>query len=276
MGRTGIVEFEANQPKMVANEQAAPVQMSSSQRDKTNPFLLAATPLMTLMTQVHQCDTPPNVDALYEQVVAEVNVFVEKLMRLGFAKTTVDCAAYCLCAAIDEAVLARDWGTQSRWVQHSLLSIFKTETWGGERFYAIADQLSREPRKYIYVLEMIYVLLSLGFEGRFYGKQRMVRDEVRNRLFHIIRQSRGKIEKALSVNWRDSKPQEQHAKKKNRVRRFISITTLLIIIVGFSFNFLAYEQAKPVFRHLAEVGKESPVTAYSQLVDRSLFPKQYN
>lgn len=245
------------------------------QRDKTNPFLLAATPLLTLMTQIRQCHTPPNIEILYQQIVAEVGVFIEKLTRLGFAKTTIDCAAYCLCAAIDEAVLARDWGTQSVWVQKSLLSIFKSETWGGERFYAIADQLAREPRRYIYVLELIYTLLSLGFEGRFYGKQRVVREEVRSRLFQIIRQSRGKIEKSLSVNWRDVAPQNQQQHKRKTIKRLALALLGFIVVLMVLFNSLAYEKSKSVFSELKSIGTESPVTAYSQLVDRSLFPQRF-
>ena len=111
----------------------------------------------------------------------------------------IDSACYCLCAALDEAVLATSWGTQSIWTQQSLLSMFRGETWGGERFYTITDVLVKEPRKYIFVLEFIYILLSLGFEGRYYGKGRVLRDEVRNRLFQKIRSFNSHPQKQLDL-----------------------------------------------------------------------------
>ena len=247
----------------------------SSQRDKTNPFLVAATPLLTLMTQIRQCDTPPDLPKLHQQVVAEVKIFVEKLKRLGFSETMIDCGCYCLCAALDEAVLATSWGTQSIWVQKSLLSLYKSETWGGERFYAIADTLAREPRRYIFVLELIYILLSLGFEGRFYGAQKILRDEVRTRIFQKIHQSRGKIEKSLSLNWRDERPQIKQKKKKNILRRLFTCSLSVILVATLAYNIVAYQKIKSVFVQVDKVANESAVTAYSQLVDRALFPNHY-
>lgn len=194
---------------------------SSTQRDKTNPFLVACSALLTLMSQIKQCDVPPDLNKLHTQITTEIKIIVTKLKRIGFAKTMIDSACYCVCAALDEAILSTSWGTQSFWVQNSLLSLYNSETWGGERFYLIAETLAREPRRYIYVLELIYILLSLGFEGRFYGDKRMIRDEVRSRIFQVIRQSRGKIEKSLSVNWRDIQPQLLQKKKRHVLMRLV-------------------------------------------------------
>lgn len=247
----------------------------SSQREKTNPFLLAATPLLTLMTHIRSCEVPPDVSQLHKQVVQEMQAFLMKLKQLEYPAIMIDSACYCMCAALDEAVLATDWGTQSVWVQNSLLSLFKAETWGGERFYVIADMLSREPRKYIFVLELIYTLLSLGFEGRYYGQQRVLRDEVRNRLFNRIRGSRGKIEKSLSLNWRDELPLTVRQQKRKLLRK-LSIASAVVVVVFFTYyNIVAYQHSNKLLNNLQSVAKESAVTSYSQLLKRPIFPHSF-
>jgi len=276
----GDTRLMVNQPNAGINRQQEMSQTqtaatTNSQRDKTNPFLLAATPLLTLMTQVQNCKSSPDIDKLHAQIANEVKLFNTKLRKLGFPALMIDCATYCLCAALDEAILATPWGTQSVWVQSSLLSMFKGETWGGERFYVIADTLAREPRKNIYVLELIYTLLSLGFEGRYYGQSRMMRDDIRNRLFQLIRSSRGKIEKALSLHWKDEQALHSSQTKRNLLKRMVLISTGLLVTMGLYYNVAAYQQVKPVLKTLHSVAHESPITAYSSLLDRSVFPKKF-
>ena len=258
---------------------AAPTTVSgktqqSSQKEKTNPFLVASTPLLTLMTQVRACESSPDINKLHMQIISEVKLFVSKLKQLEFPQLLVDCSTYCLCAALDEAILSTPWGTQSQWVQSSLLSIFKGETWGGERFYIIAENLSREPRKNIYVLEFIYTLLSLGFEGRYFGESRMKRDQVRNHLFQKIRSSRGKIEKALSLHWQDNQSLNVRQHKINRLKQMIFLSAGALFFIGGYYNIAAYNAVKPVVKSLKLVSHESPITAYSLLLGRSIFPEK--
>ena len=279
MGNTRLVSAADNaapsaMPGQYSEVNSAVASLGSSQRDKSNPFLMASIPLLTLMTQVKTSSSTPDVKKLHAQITNEVKWFVTKLKQLEFPNLTIDCATYCLCAALDEAVLATPWGTQSMWVQSSLLSIFKGETWGGERFYVIADTLAREPRKNIYVLELVYILLSLGFEGKYFGKARMMRDEVRNRLFQIIRGSRGKIEKRLSLRIQDKYSTSVQHHKRKLLKRMVIGSFALIFCFGIYYNVAAYQAVKNVAHKLKKISRESPITAYSLLLGRSIFPNK--
>ena len=75
-------------------------------------YLNLAKPLLTLMTQIKQCTTVPNVEKLHQQTVVEVTEYIHQLEQLHCSPFLIDCAAYCICAAIDETVLATQWGTQ--------------------------------------------------------------------------------------------------------------------------------------------------------------------
>ncbi len=211
---------------------------------KTNPFILLATPLLMLMAQVKQSVVHPDVDALHNQIVLEVKLFSSKLKQLKYPSMMVDSACYCLCAALDEAILASQWGTQSSWVQQSLLSLLCQETWGGERFYLIVEVLLQDLRKNLFVLEFIYVLLSLGFEGQYYGQQNILRDQVRNHIFQKITLIMHYGETELSNHVRDDALLKRGLWRRRRLTRFLAASAALLFAVTIYYNALAYQQER--------------------------------
>lgn len=127
----------------------------------------AATPLLGLVIRIRRLADFGAVESLYQQVVDEVTAIDRELVEQGYERSTVVAYRYVLCAFIDEAVLGTDWGAHSVWSQHSLLSRFHNETWGGEKVFAILARMEQEPARYKDMLAFIYLCLCLGFEGRY-------------------------------------------------------------------------------------------------------------
>jgi type VI secretion system protein ImpK len=239
--------------------------------DDNNQLIRAAEPLLTLITQIRHTVDHTNVDALRAQVIEEVKLFERKLGQIGYSMRTIIAARYCLCTAIDETVLGQQWGTQSVWVQGSLLSIFQKETWGGERFYVILEDALRDIRGNIDFIELIYYLISLGFEGRFYGEEhRAAREEIRNRIFYHIRHARAKPERSLSPHAMQRVMSTTIAQKKSRLKRTAFICGLIIIAMGLYFNIRIYHHAQPTLSKLDKLGDVSPVTTFSQVIERPI------
>ncbi|RBW49169.1 type IVB secretion system protein IcmH/DotU [Marinobacter sp. F3R11] len=127
----------------------------------------AATPLLGLVIRIRRLADFGAVESLYQQVVDEIAAIDRELIEQGYERPTVVAYRYVLCAFIDEAVLGTDWGAHSIWSQHSLLSRFHNETWGGEKVFAILARMEQEPARYKDMLGFIYLCLCLGFEGRY-------------------------------------------------------------------------------------------------------------
>ncbi|TNE75890.1 MAG: DotU family type IV/VI secretion system protein [Gammaproteobacteria bacterium] len=134
---------------------------------ENNRLIDAATPLLGLVIRVRRLADFRDVESLYQQVVDDVAGVDRELIEQGYERPTVVAYRYVLCAFIDEAVLGTDWGAHSVWSQHSLLSRFHNETWGGEKVFAILARMEQEPAHYREMLAFIYLCLSLGFEGRY-------------------------------------------------------------------------------------------------------------
>ncbi|GAA0846952.1 type IVB secretion system protein IcmH/DotU [Marinobacter szutsaonensis] len=185
-----------------------------------NRLIDAATPLLGLVIRVRRLANFRGVESLYQQVVDEVAAVDRELVEQGYERPTVVAYRYVLCAFIDEAVLGTDWGAHSVWSQHSLLSRFHNETWGGEKVFAILARMEKEPTRYRDMLQFIYLCLCLGFEGR-YKVMENGRDEyeqVVRGLYDQLRELRGD---------RDSRPladaSENVAPARNRLRTGLPI-----------------------------------------------------
>jgi type VI secretion system protein ImpK len=155
-----------------------------------NRLIDAATPLLGLVIRVRRLSDFQGVETLYQQVVDEVSAIDRELVEQGYERPTVVAYRYVLCAFIDEAVLGTGWGAHSIWSQHSLLSRFHNETWGGEKVFAITARMEQEPERYRDMLEFIYLCLCLGFEGR-YKVMTNGRDEYEQVIRGLYEQIRG-------------------------------------------------------------------------------------
>ncbi|PMN48141.1 type VI secretion protein [Vibrio lentus] len=138
-----------------------------------------------------------------EQVAREIRKGERKLNEMELDRASILVIRYCLCAAIDESVCRQEWGANSHWSTNSLLSEFHNETSGGDKFFTILERLKADPRKYRHVIEFLYLLLQLGFKGK-YGREERGNEklsEIGNTIYRLVRDERlAEQEKVTLVN----------------------------------------------------------------------------
>jgi type VI secretion system protein ImpK len=88
----------------------------------------------------------------------------------------------------------------------SLTSIFHTEVSGGDRFFEILEQMQKDLGHNADVVELMYLCLSIGFEGRYRVMPRggAALAELRDGIYRLIRDRRGNFERELAPHWRGS------------------------------------------------------------------------
>lgn len=169
-----------------------------------NPLVNAATTLLTVAIKLRNTASHDNVVELHRRLTDEIKAFDVKAQRAGASPENVISARYLLCTVVDEIILNTPWGARSGWSQHSLLSLFHHETFGGEKCFVILQRMQENPARHLDTLELYYLCLSLGFEGKY----RLVRrghdhlDQIRDGLYQTIENHRGQVQKDLSPNWR--------------------------------------------------------------------------
>ena len=169
-----------------------------------NPLVSAAAKLLALTARLRTLAQPPNVPALRASTAEAVHHFDAVARRAGVSNESVLAARYVLCTAVDEAVANTPWGAQAGWNKQGLLVQFHNETWGGEKVFQLLAKLAQDVPAHRPLLELIYCVLALGFEGRYrvVDNGRAQLDTVRQRLASLIEKDRPAIEAELSPHWR--------------------------------------------------------------------------
>ena len=169
-----------------------------------NPLVASASSLLGLAIRLKNRASHSDVEGLHGRVVNEVKKFERAALNSGASPEAVRAARYALCATVDDLVLNTPWGSRSLWTTRSMVGTFHNELSGGERFYDILSHLEKNPGRNTDVLELMYLCLTLGFEGRYRIEQRGSSDhaQIRDGLFRVVRGNRGEFERELSPHWK--------------------------------------------------------------------------
>jgi type VI secretion system protein ImpK len=169
-----------------------------------NPLVSAASTLLGLISSLRNVRHAPNIPALRNSLTQAMQRFETDAHKLGLDNGQVVASRYVLCTALDEAVANTPWGAQAAWNKQSLLVQFHNETWGGEKVFQLLAKLAQDVTKNRSLLELMYCVLALGFEGRYrvIDNGRAQLDSVRQRLADMIRKDRPQPDPDLSPHWR--------------------------------------------------------------------------
>lgn len=169
-----------------------------------SPLIAAATTILGIIKQLRNNPAVSDIAGLRNRVIRGMQNFETRARNFGCDADTVHTARYCLCTSLDEVVLLTPWGSGSLWAKQSLLSSFHNETWGGEKFFVILKQLQQTPGKHLPLLELMYLCIALGFQGKYrimdHGATRL--EQLNQGLYETIRGQRGEYETELSPHWR--------------------------------------------------------------------------
>ena len=192
--------FEQLEERMVHAARMRPAEVFNI---SFNPLVAASALLLSEVVRLKTSAAAENFDALNERLNVAIKLFEHRALQEGMDGGQVMAARYVLCTVVDEAVVTTPWGNESAWSQMSLLSTFHNETFGGEKFFQLLEHLSRNPVKHLAMLELMYICLSLGFEGKYRVLPRgmLELEAIRDSLYRQIRQLRGEIPRELSPHW---------------------------------------------------------------------------
>jgi len=185
--------------------QAAPITMDGAEKISfgLNPLVAAAAPLLQLLGRLRVTYSQPNPGDLRERAMQQMRAFEQAARDAGVPMDQLRPAHYALCASLDDVVLNTPWGSAGAWAARSLVSTFHQEVRSGERFFDLLGQLRQNPGTFLPVLELMYLCLSLGFQGQYRLSPRGPGelDRLREDLYAIIMRQRQAADPALSPHW---------------------------------------------------------------------------
>ncbi len=217
-----------------------------------NSLVNLASTLIAVFEKTRQSLSHNDIGGLHQRLINEIRSFENRMRDAGIRQEVILSARYLICSVLDESVLNTPWGGESAWSQRTLLSIFHNETSGGEKCFLILDRLRQSPAENIEIIELFYICLSLGFEGKYRltdrGKDQL--DQLREELYAIIRRYRGDYERNLSANWQGL------GNVRKSLENYLPLWVVLafvgaILFFGYSgFRYWLYSSSAPVANQL--------------------------
>ena len=234
---------------------AGAVAESAPIRSSLNPVVSAASTLLTLMIKLRTTTEFNQAPNLHQLMVSEIQKFDRELQSLSLKPETTVAARYLMCTVLDETVMNTPWGAASGWSQRSLLSIFHRETFGGEKCFVILQRLQETAAMNLDLLELFYLCLSQGFEGKFKlapnGHAQL--ETIRDNLYRVIQSHREYGENDLSPRW------QGNGSKGKGLMQYIPLwvfgaVAMAVLLVGYAgFSFWLFQGNTPVIELMEQL-----------------------
>lgn len=224
-----------------------------------NPLVRAANPLLDLVMPLRQMRVAPDVEFVRGRLVAAVKQFELDARAAQVEHEALAAARYCLCTLLDETISSTPWGGGGIWASRSLLVAFHNEASGGEKFFLILQKLSQNQVANLHVLELMYLCLALGLEGRYrvIENGRALLESVRERLQQLIQTQRqaqhGGFEPALSPNWRGASGKGEPLWRVIPVWVLAAGAAVLCLLLQVGLSLYLSQLSDPVFGNLHRI-----------------------
>ncbi len=225
-----------------------------------NPLIAAANSLLNIVPRLRATLQHADPSGLRNYIAQNIKVFEIRARDAGLAPEKVIAARYALCTLLDETAASTPWGS-GIWAEQSLLVMFHSEAWGGEKFFQLLSKLAENPKANRDLLEFMYMCLALGFEGRYRvienGKAHL--DALRERLAQLLSKERGEYERDLSPHW--------HATLIKRAKILVllplwvlaAVCGLIMLTTYLWFSFQLNNASDPIFNQIQSIRVKYPV-----------------
>ena len=228
-----------------------------------------AEPLLYEVMPLRALSDAPDIDDLRARLITQVRNFQRNAMEAGVDQPTQEHAKYALCTLLDEVIANSDWG-QGTWSKQSLLMIFHNETTGGEGFFVHLDAAELKPVENLPLLELMYLCLALGLEGRYriQSEGRAALALRRRQLYESIRLHRGYHPKVQLIEHLPTLSRDYFSRRERSL--WWGICLSLMILAGLGAYYLeerSYQQLQAL-----QALRPAQSTAVAQTLTEKLAP----
>ncbi|WP_298233865.1 type IVB secretion system protein IcmH/DotU, partial [uncultured Azohydromonas sp.] len=219
-----------------------------------NPLLGAASVLLALVAQLRATSAHADPAGLRRQLLGHMTEFELQAAASGVARPRITAARYLLCSFLDEVIAATPWG-QGTWESQTLLSEYHEERWGGDKCFELLERLGEDPKGNAEVLELFYVCLALGFEGRYRGQPdgRARLEAIAERVLAEVRPAApqpGGGARSLSLHWQGVSAPQRPGLHLPPLWSVAALAAALVVVALLGFQWRLASQAQPLLREL--------------------------
>jgi type VI secretion system protein ImpK len=213
----------------------------------------SAAALLNLAHGLRYLNQPPDTNALRQVCIEAVNRYERDLAGARISPERARAAHYVICATVDDVVLSKPWGVRAGWARSGLVSTFHNDVTGGDRVFDILDHFHQSPGANKDLLLLIYLSLSLAFEGRTRVSPRGALElaRIRDSLYKTILGQYGVFERELSPHWQGVNARHTPLQTMAALWTLLSILALAFGLGYLFFTLILNDSSDKTFQRLA-------------------------
>lgn len=154
----------------------------------SNTLINLSAELLAILTTLPQQQEVVNLPELHQYLVRSVNELHNRGLHAGYPPRMMEKTCYALCAALDEEVMNTAWGRKGCWENHALVSQLFQQRNAGEVFFVLLERARQNVPKMIDFIELLYLLIRLGFRGRYQNTNEHELARLADNLYKEIRE----------------------------------------------------------------------------------------
>lgn len=229
------LQLEDMLPRYPVVQQLQPYYRSKAFLSEIGPnFLIAAAaPLFFLTDKIQKSTISPQVAAhLHEDLIHELKAFDHQAQTHDYKPNMVMAAHYALCLWMDEMILNTAWGKSVHWDLRPLADTSMMNGRDNKSFFHLLNHCLQDSPNYIDLLELLYLCLSLGYEGEYRHLDRgyVLLTEIRDNVYQHIQRIRGEASKKLEVE--DSRPPQNLVRQSVPWGKLVWRATSLVLVLA--------------------------------------------
>lgn len=132
-----------------------------------NDILRVSAELLSLVISVKRLECPTDMYTFRLGLKGQLTDLKYKVAKLDYPPSVADKTCFLFAVMLDEQILHSDWGEESGWENQTLVSELFGVKNGGEQFYLVAERALLQPILLRDLLELVYIMIKLGFRGRY-------------------------------------------------------------------------------------------------------------
>jgi type VI secretion system protein ImpK len=156
------------------------------------------TDLFLIVIRMREAEDLGDPGALRKLITYYLDLFEKNCKSIGLPADSLEHAKYALVALIDETVLSVPGSCRDFWLDRPLQLDFFGHNIAGEEFFIRLEKLISQFDKKKDILEVFYLCLSLGFEGKYKIAAPQQRNDIIDDLGQRLRKMRIRVSAGIS------------------------------------------------------------------------------
>jgi type VI secretion system protein ImpK len=220
-----------------------------------NYLVNAADPIFSIAIKLKAIESLLDCNELKNQLIQEIRTFTKIATSYKkYDSSIIKNACYILADFIDDTVAATAWGKDNNWENQTLLSAFP-EIAKEPGFFGILKSAAENPFSNLDLLEMAYLCLTLGYEGKYRNNDQgsNILAVAKSDLYKYLAKHRHGENNSLLISDPDAELPPTIVERKIKKLPLSALIAIIfaIVIVGllhFGFNSKLNNSLKPIVK----------------------------